>query len=262
MARRSAQVVRSRGGRAYHIGLRRGDVAPFILLCGHPARADRTARRFDRVRVRAQHREFVTRTGRYRGVPVTVMGTGIGPDNIEIAVVELAQLRRDAVLIRIGSCGALQPWIRLGDIVITTGAVRLENTTAYFVHEGYPAVADFGVVSALVEACRAARLRHHVGITATAPGFYGAQGRRVPGFPPRFPDLPDALARQRVLNYEMEISALYVLCTLAGLRAGAACAVFAQRVANRFADERERAQAEERVITAGFGAIERLARET
>lgn len=261
MARRSANVVRSKGGRQYHIGLTSKDVAPYVLLCGDPSRADRVAKRFSRVRVREQHREYVTRTGTYEGVPLTVLGTGIGPDNIEIAVVELAQLRRELTLIRIGSCGSLQPGIRIGDLVITTGAVRLENTSTFFVHEGYPAVADFGVVNALVESCREQRLRHFTGITATAPGFYGAQARRVPRFPPRFPDLPKQLARMNVLNFEMEISSLYTLASVGGLRAGAVCAVYAQRNHNRFADERERAQAEERVISAGLGAILRLNHE-
>ena len=86
--------------------------------------------------------------------------------------------------------------IALGDLVISTGSVRLETTTNYFVHDGYPAVASYNVVLALVEA--AARLGHpqHVGLTATAPGFYGAQGRPIPQLPIRYPDLAAEMARR------------------------------------------------------------------
>lgn len=258
--RGSAEVVRTAAGRRYHIGLAPGDVAPVVLLAGDPARAERVAERFDRVEVERRNREFATFTGRYRGHRVSAMGTGIGPDNLEIVVVELAPLIPGGTLLRIGSCGALAGGIRLGDLVISTGAVRLENTTSYFVHEGYPAVAHHEAVLALAESCRSQRLPYHVGLTATAPGFYGAQGRRVPGFAPRFPGLPRELAAQGVLNMEMEVSSLLVLAALAGLRAGAVCAVFAQRRHNRFVTTAEKHRAEERVIAAGLGAVEALAR--
>jgi len=244
--------------RQYHLGCGPGDLAPRILLCGDPGRAEKVAARFSRIRVERRNREFVTLTGSYRGRPMTVMGTGIGPDNTEIAVVELAQIVADPVLVRIGTCGALQPRIRLGDMVITTGALRLENTSTFFVPEGYPAVAHHEVVRALAEAAAALRLRHHVGITATAPGFYGAQSRRVPGFEPRFKDLPGDLARLNVLNMEMEASALLTLAALRGFRAGAACAVYAQRAKGTFIGGRLKARAEADVIRLGLAALERL----
>jgi uridine phosphorylase len=172
--------------------------------------------------------------------------------------VELSQVVRDPTLIRIGSCGALQPSIRIGDLVISSAAVRLENTTTYFVCEGFPAFAHHEVLLALIEA--AAGRRSHVGITASAPGFYGAQGRRVPGFPPRFPDLPRELARQNVANFEMEISALLTLAALRGLRAGAACAVFADRGRNRFISPAVKKRAESDAIDVGLQAVRVLAR--
>jgi len=124
--------------------------------------------------------------------------------------------------------------MNLGDLVITTGAVRLESTTSYFVHDGYPAVADYEAVSALIEAAERLGHRYHVGVTATAPGFFGAQGRPIPQLPIRYPDLAEDMARQRVMNFEMEASALLVLASLARCRAGVVCAVYANRTTGEF----------------------------
>jgi len=95
-------------------------------------------------------------------------------------------------------------------------------------------VADYEAVIALVEAAERLGMRYHIGITATAPGFYGAQGRPIPQLPIRYPDLAEEMARQRVLNFEMEASALLVLAGLAGCRAGVVCAVFVQRTTGEF----------------------------
>ena len=166
-------------------------------------------------------------TGTYRGQRVSVVSTGIGTDNVEIAVAEILAITERPTFIRVGSCGALQPEMDLGDLVITTGAVRLESTTSYFVHDGYPAVADYEAVVALIEAAERQGHRYHVGLTATAPGFFGAQGRPIPQLPIRYPDLAEDMARQRVMNFEMEASALLVLASLARCRAGVVCAVYA-----------------------------------
>jgi len=244
--------------RQYHIGCGTGDVAPRILLCGDPGRAERAAALLDRVRCERRNREYVTVTGSRGGHEVTVMGTGIGPDNTEIAVVEICQIVKNPVLIRGGSSGALRRGIRLGDLVISTGAVRLENTSTFFVPEGYPAVAHYEVVLALRDACRSLGLRHHVGLTATAPGFYGAQSRRAAGFEPRYRDLPGELGRLGVLNFEMEVSALLTLASVRGLRAGAVCAVFADRRSGAFASPAQRRRAEESVLRAGLTALAAL----
>jgi len=256
----SAEIVRTAEGRQYHLGLGPEDVAPFCLLCGDPARAEKVSKRFDAVRFTGQTREYVTFTGTYRGVPLTVLSTGIGPDNTEIAVIEYCQLVAEPTFLRIGSCGALRPAIELGDLVVSTGAVRLENTTSFFVVDGYPAVAHHGVTLALIEACEGRGLPYHLGLTACAPGFYGAQARKVPGFPVRFPDLPEQLERMNVANFEMETSALFVLSALRGVRAGCVCAVYANRHKNVFIDTGTKDRAEASCIEAGLGAILVLSR--
>jgi uridine phosphorylase len=222
------------GERQYHIGLGPGELAEYILLPGDPDRTSRIASRLESIELEQRHREFATVTGRFRGQRVSVVSTGIGTDNVEIVVAEILAITERPTFIRVGSCGALQPEMSLGDLAITTGAVRLESTTSFFVHDGYPAVADYEAVAALIEAAERLGHRYHVGITATAPGFFGAQGRPIPQLPIRYPDLAEDMARQRVMNFEMEASALLVLATLARCRAGVVCAVYANRTTGDF----------------------------
>lgn len=254
----SAEVVKTAEGKQYHVGVAPGDVAPFILLCGEPQRADRVAKRFSEITCRRENREYVTITGLFEGAPVTVTATGIGTDNTEIAVVELSQCVESPTFIRIGSSGALRPEIALADLVISTGAAKLEATSNFFVREGFPALAHHEVVLALIEAAGRLGFPHHAGITATACGFYGAQARNVPGFPPRYPNLPEELEQMGAMNYEMEASLLFTLAQLSRARAGAVCAIYANRHANRFIDTDTKAEAESRCIDTGLEAIKVL----
>ncbi|MEQ8765295.1 MAG: nucleoside phosphorylase [Planctomycetota bacterium] len=255
----SAEHVQTPEGVQYHVGTGPGDLAEIILMCGDPARARRVAEHFDEIEVTRENREYVTLTGPYRGERLSVVATGIGCDNMEIAVIELAKClpRAGATFIRLGSCGALQPGIHIGDLVISTGAVRLENTSTYFVEPGYPAVASPDVTLAILEAARRGGVRHFLGLTACAPGFYGAQGRDV-GLPLRDPDLPKRLGAQGVLNFEMETSALFTLGGLVKARTGAACVVFADRTQNQFVDHEAKKAAEDSVIRLGLDAVEVL----
>ncbi|GAB4257420.1 MAG: uridine phosphorylase [Deferrisomatales bacterium] len=251
----SSEHIVDAAGRQYHIALAPGEVARSVLLVGDPERARRVADRFDAVEVERRHREFVAFTGAHRGLRITVLGTGIGPDNTEIALVELCQCVERPTVIRCGSSGGVGPGVELGDLVIAQAAYRLENTSLQFVGEGYPASAHPEVVLALAQAADEAGARYHVGLTATAPGFYGAQGRELPGFPPRFPHRVADLVRQGVLNLEMETSCLLSLAGLAGARAGAVCAVYAARRRGVFATGAERRDAEARCIEVGLRAL-------
>jgi uridine phosphorylase len=231
---RDRRIAIPEGERQYHIGLGPGDLAEYILLPGDPDRTTRIATRLESIELEHRHREFATVTGTYRGQRVSVVATGIGTDNVEIVVAEILAITERPTFIRVGSCGALQPEMDLGDLVITTGAVRLESTTSFYVHDGYPAVADYEAVAALIEAAERLGHPYHVGVTATAPGFFGAQGRPIPQLPIRYPDLAEDMARQRVMNFEMEASALLVLASLARCRAGVVCAVYANRTTGEF----------------------------
>jgi uridine phosphorylase len=243
------------GERQYHIGLGPGELAEYILLPGDPDRTSRIAARLDSIEDERRHREFASATGSVRGTRVSVVSTGIGTDNVEIVVAEILAITERPTFVRVGSCGALQPEAALGDLIITTGAVRLESTTSYFVHDGYPAVADYEAVVALIEAADRLGHRAHVGLTATAPGFFGAQGRPIPHLPIRYPDLAEDMARQRVMNFEMEASALLVLAGLARCRAGVVCAVYAQRTTGAFVEGDAKDRAEAACIETGLEAL-------
>ena len=261
-ASRSANAPPGADDRQYHIGLRPGQVAPAILLVGDPARARRVAERyFEDLEEPVSEREYLTFTGRYRGQRVSVMGTGMGAANMEIAVIELCQLFADPTalaMIRAGSCGALQPHIGLGELVVTHAAYRLEDTSSGFVGPGFPAAAHPEAVLALLWAADELGAAHHLGITATAAGFYGAQGRELPGFVPREPHVETRLAREGVANLEMENSALLTLAALRGFRAGAVCAAYANRSHDSFIADADKPGAEARCVEAGLIALCRL----
>ena len=140
-----------------------------------------------------------------------------------------------------------------------TGAVRLESTTSYFVHDGYPAVADYAAVAALLEAAHGLGHTAHLGLTATAPGFYGAQGRPIRSCRSAIPDLADEMERQGVVNFEMEASALLVLAMLAGCRAGVVCTAYAQRRTGAFVQGELKDRAEAACIDTGLEALRLLA---
>jgi len=243
------------GERQYHIALGPGELAEYILLPGDPDRTARIAARLDSIELERRHREFASVTGTYRGERVSVVSTGIGTDNVEIVVAEILAVTERPTFIRVGSCGALQPEVGLGDLIISTGAVRLESTTSYFVHDGYPAIAHYEAVVALIEAAERLGHRAHVGVTATAPGFFGAQGRPIPQLPIRYPDLAEDMARQRVMNFEMEASALLILASLARCRAGVVCAVYAQRTTGDFITGTAKDEAERACVETGLDAL-------
>ena len=249
------RVALPTGERQYHIDLGPGELAEYLLLPGDPDRTSRIARLLDDVELERRHREFASATGTYRGQRVSIVSTGIGTDNVEIVMAEILAITTRPTIIRVGSSGGLQPEMGLGDLVITSGAVRLETTTNWFVHDGYPAVADYEAVVALIEAAERLGHRYHVGLTATAPGFFGAQGRPIPQLPIRYPDLAEDMARQRVLNFEMEASALLVLAGLARCRAGVVCAVYAQRTTGDFVTGDAKDKAEAACVETGLESL-------
>lgn len=254
----SATRVSDAEGRQYHLALAPGELAEYVLFLGDPDRAERVASRFEKVEVSRKNREFTTFTGTWRGFRVSALGTGIGCDNTEIAYVEACQVARNPTVLRVGSCGSLKPEIDVGHLVITAGAVRLEATSTFFVPEGYPAFAHHEAVLALLEGASGTGTPFHLGLTVTAAGFYGAQGRQIPGFPVRDPELPEKMARLGASNFEMETSTLLTLATLRGFRAGAVCAVYANRPHDRFIPPELKDKAEGDAIDAGLKALEIL----
>jgi len=229
----------------YHIEVGPGDVADTVLLPGNPERVDKVTALWDDHEAVAHHREYRTATGSYDGTPISVTSTGIGSPSAAIAVEELARVGADT-FIRVGSCGGIQPELDVGDLVITTGAVRQEGTSDEYVREDYPAVADREVVGALVAAAEALGHDYHLGVTMSSDSFYAGQGR--PGYGGYEAPDGDALVEQLqaagVLNIEMEAAAVTTIAGLYGLRAGAVCTVYANRVTGEFRTEGESEAAE------------------
>jgi uridine phosphorylase len=239
--------------RQYHLELRSGDVAPTVLLPGDPDRVDLITDLWDEAEIVASHREYRTATGAVEGTPVSVSSTGIGSPSAAIAVEELARVGAETC-IRVGSCGGIQPEMALGDLVITTGAVRQEGTTSEYVREDYPAVADDRVVAALVTAAERLGHDYHLGLTVTTDAFYAGQARQ--GFngyeAPGIEDMLEQLRASNVMNIEMEASAVLTLANLYGLRGGAVCTVFADRTTGEFRTEGESRAAETASLAAAI----------
>jgi len=231
--------------RQYHIEAAPGEVAETVLLPGDPDRVDVVTDRWDDATTVADHREYRTVTGRYEGAPLSVTSTGIGSPSAAIAVEELARIGAETFL-RVGSCGTIDPDVDVGDLVITTGAVRGEGTSDEYVRGDYPAVADHAVVSALVAAAERLGYTYHCGLTMSTDSFYAGQAR--PGYEgfeaAGSASLLDDLREVNVTNVEMEASAILTLANVYGLRAGAVCTVFANRSTGEFRTEGEARAAE------------------
>jgi uridine phosphorylase len=225
----------------YHLAVGPGDVAGPVLLPGDPGRVSTIAETWDEHSEVASHREYRTVRGSYEGDPVSCTSTGIGSPSAAIAVEELARAGTETFL-RVGSCGAIQPEASVGDLVITTGAVRQEGTSDEYVRPDYPASADREVTTALVTACEELGYDYHVGVTCSTDSFYAGQAR--PGFDgfeaAGSRAMLEELREAGVLNYEMETAAILTLASVYGLRAGAVCTVYANRVTGEFRTEGER----------------------
>ncbi len=237
----------------YHIEVGPDEIDGPVLLPGDPDRVDVIADTWDSVEAVADHREYRTLRGQYDGAPVAVTSTGIGAPSAGIAVEELARVGVDTFL-RVGSCGAIQPEIDVGDLVITSAAVRQEGTSDEYVRSDYPAAAHGEVVTALVTAAERLGYDYHVGVTCSTDSFYAGQSR--PGFggfeAADAADRFDELQAAGVLNFEMEASAILTIASLYGLRAGAVCSAYANRVTGEFRTEGDRRASETASLAAAI----------
>lgn len=224
----------------YHLEVSPGDVAPSVLLPGDPERVETVVAHWDGHEIRGDHREYRTATGTHEGTPISVTSTGIGSPSAAIAVEELARVAADT-LVRVGSCGSIVPEAAVGDLVITTSAVRQEGTSTEYVREDYPAAADPQIVSALVAAAEELEYDYHLGITCSTDSFYAGQSRPgFDGFEARDSEANiDELREAGVKNFEMEAASILTLASIYGLRAGAVCTVYANRETGTFRTEGE-----------------------
>jgi len=220
-------------GKQYHIACGKGDLAKYLLVPGDPDRVPKIAKFWDYAKEVSCHREFRSFTGKYKGVPVSALSSGIGPACMAIVVNEASRVGVHT-FIRVGSTGAMQKSINCGDLIISTAAVRLDCTSNCYIMPEYPAVASYEVLLALIEAAESLGINnYHVGVTATTADFYAGQNRPAASIS-RMEDLLPTLQKAKVLNFEMETATLFTLASLYGLRAGSICAVYANRCRDEF----------------------------
>jgi uridine phosphorylase len=260
----SSPIPRNAQGRFYHTDCLPGDLAPYILTCGDPARARKIARRFARVERRRHNREFLIYTGTYKNLPVSVMATGIGAPATAIAIVEAANCVNPVTFIRLGTCGALPRHIHVGDLVITESAWCREGTTASYIPKDFVPHAAPEIVAALSGAAECVRMPYHLGLTCTTGDFYAGQGRAAPGFPAPDPTFLQGLAESGVLNLEMEMAVYLALAAVSTykIRAGGACLVLGNReTAAGLTSVKDKRRGERRLIEVGLRALEILANQ-
>ena len=264
----TSQMLVNDNGRIYHLDLLPEEIADDIILVGDPGRVTTVSDKFDKIEVKRSNRELVTHTGYFNGKRITVLSTGMGTDNIDIVINELDALanidlknrvvkdtHRTLNLVRLGTSGALQADIEVGDSYVASRyAVGLDGL-AYFYKESseiidkeatddfikfmdypselprpYVVKSSDALFEKLSEGC-------YKGITATAPGFYGPQGREVrlnlahPTINSRLEDFK--YGEWKIVNFEMESSALFSLSRMLGHNAMTICSIVANRVSEK-----------------------------
>ncbi|KAA9398834.1 nucleoside phosphorylase [Haloarcula sp. CBA1130] len=196
-----------------HLLVEPGDLTDIALVPGDPGRVDRIAGLCDDHEVVAENREYKLVNATYDGRELTICSTGIGSPSTAIAVEELEAVGVET-LIRVGTTGALQEGIEIGDMVVANGAAKDEGTSQRYESKSVPAVPDYDVLSSLVDAAEANDEDVHVGPIATDDAFYAETDEYIN-------DWEDA----GLLAVEMEAAALFSLCRRKGLRSGAICTV-------------------------------------
>lgn len=261
----SSELIINDDGSIFHLHLRPEQLADTVILVGDPGRVELVASHFDERECSVSNREFNTVTGSYKGKRMTVLSTGIGIGNIDISVTELDALanidfetrqekseKRRLTLVRLGTSGAIQPDIKVGEVVFSRTSLGFDGLLNYYA--GRDSVCDLALEEAFVRHTgwnpqlpapyfidADKELFNHFkdvtreGITIAAPGFYAPQGRWV-RLQPQDPMLNQKIEQfefegRRITNFEMEGSALAGLAALMGHRAATICTIIAQRIA-------------------------------
>lgn len=260
-----SELIINSDGSIFHLHLKPEQLADIVILVGDPGRVALVASFFEKIECEVSNREFKTVTGTYKGRRMTVLSTGIGIGNIDISVTELDALanvdfktrrekeeKRQLTLVRLGTSGAIQPDIKVGQVVFSRTSVGFDGLLNYY--KGRNAVCDLAIEQAFMqhtgwnellpkpyfidadkELLELFRDMTVEGITIAAPGFYAPQGRWV-RLQPVDPQLNEKIESfryegRRITNFEMEGSALAGLAALMGHRATTMCTIIAQRVA-------------------------------
>ncbi len=206
-------------GLQYHLDIRPGDVGKYVILPGDPKRCAKIAKHFENSKLIADKREFVTYTGYLNGTKVSVTSTGIGGASASIAMEELSRCGADT-FIRVGTCGGIDLDVKGGDVVIATGAVRMEGTSKEYAPIEYPAVSDFDVTCALVNAANELKYNKHVGVVQCKDAFYGQHSPEQMPVSYELLNKWQAWKRLGCKASEMESAALFIVASHLKVRCG------------------------------------------
>ncbi len=206
-------------GEQYHIGLKPGDVGKYVILPGDPKRCVKIAEYFDNAVLIADNREYTTYSGYLNGEKVSVTSTGIGGPSAAIALEELVNVGAET-FIRVGTCGGIDTNVQGGDVVIATGAVRMEGTSKEYAPIEFPAVANINVTNALIKSAENLNFNAHVGIVQCKDSFYGQHNPERMPVDYELKNKWEAWKRLGCLASEMESAALFVVASFLKVKIG------------------------------------------
>jgi len=266
----SELIINDRGA-VYHLNVRPEEIADTIITVGDPERVAAVSKYFDRIEFKCEHREFITHTGYIGNKRISVLSTGIGPDNIDITLNEIDALaninfdtrtihdqKKSVSIIRMGTCGSLQGEVGVNELVVGTHGLGIDNVLHFYAKENN--VEEKAILAAFddhtkitshkiepyIATASAGLLKHFTegyshGITVTCPGFYGPQGR-ILRLPLKMPYLVDQMTsfqygQHRIANFEMETSAIYGLCNLLGHQCVSINVIIANRIKKEYSKD-------------------------
>ena len=247
-------------GKCYHIGVGKGDVGEYVILPGDPKRCAKIAQYFDNPVLVGDSREYVTYTGTIDGVKVSVTSTGIGGPSASIAMEELVTCGAKT-FIRVGTCGGIDLDVVGGDLVVATGAIRMEGTSKEYAPIEFPAVADIDITNALIKACRNLEKPFHAGVVQCKDSFYG-QHR-----PETLPNSHELLAKWdawvalHTKASEMESAALFITAQYLGVRCGTVLLAVANQERAKAGLENKQVHETDSAIRVAIDAIRILIRQ-
>ncbi len=244
-------------GFQYHIGLKPEQVGKYVILTGDPKRCCKIASYFEGAQMQADQREYVTYTGLLDGTKVSVASTGIGGPSAAIALEELVRCGA-RTFIRAGTSGGIQTDIMGGDIVIATGAVRMEGTSREYAPIEFPAVADADVVSALRESAKELGIRFHVGVVQCKDSFYGQHEPETKPAGYELLNKWEAWVRCGCLASEMESAALFVAASCLRVRIGTVLLVLANQERAKKGLSNPQAHDMELAVKTAVGAVRKM----
>ncbi len=215
-------------GLQYHVQTRPGDVGRYVILPGDPKRCEKIASHFDNPKLIADSREYVTYTGYLDGEKVSVTSTGIGGPSASIAMEELVQCGADT-FVRVGTCGGIEIDVKGGDVVVATGAIRMEGTSKEYAPIEFPAVADLDVTNALVKASKTVGVTYHTGVVQCKDAFYGQHSPEKMPVSYELMNKWEAWKRLGCKASEMESAALFIVASHLRVRCGSSFLVVANQ---------------------------------